>query len=179
MITRFLLILSLALAPSVALAGTPLTAEQQTFTNPVLNTTAVNVACDANIHNVVTPACASFKLPMAGWTQATLLILYTKGAATELQIATDGGVDMNADGVMTAADLPWAIMQAGNATAVPKITMGDQSLAWDVSGLAGAGTMAKLVTFKDLNADWIRWRITTTAGNGSDSIKIWLIRRGR
>lgn len=162
--TTKLLILAAALAVLPAVAH----GQQNPTRTAKLPTTAINVACDANIHTVESPACASFELSMQGYSQVTLLIEYTKSTATALQIYMDGSMDSN---------VPWAIIQAGDAGTVPQIQMGDQYLSWPKAP-AILATTAWGVTFKNINYPFVRWRITTTGGAVGDTAKVWVVRMG-
>ena len=159
-----LLILTAAL---IVLPGIADGAQKPTRT-AVLPTTAINTACDASIHTVESPACASFELDMQGYTQVTLLIEYTNSTATAVQIYMDGSMDR---------DAPWAIIQAGDGGTVPQIQMGDQYLSWPKSP-ATLATTAWGVTFKDVNYPFVRWRLTTTGGAAGDTARVFVVRMG-
>ncbi len=161
MLKAAVLALSLVVA-STALAM-PLSNEKQAFTSAIPLTGSLTAACDASIWNVATPACASFKLDMAGFTEATLLIKFTRGTATQLDAWVDGSM---------AGAVPWGRQQAGDTSATPVIAMAEQDARW--TGLAASDVW--MVTFKNLNAPWVRWRFYA-AGSG-DTIQVYLVRRG-
>ena len=162
-----LALLSLLFATTALAAPQPPT-QLQYWQSPYgaaqLTVTAVNVACDALIDQVELPACASFEVDMQGYTEVTLLIRYVYSSATAVQLYMDGSMD---------GAIPWGIVQAGDAGTVPKITMGDQYLEW-----ATSVSTSWLVTFKDVNSSYVRWRFTSTGGGAGDTVVVWVVRRG-
>lgn len=145
---------------------------QQPLRTAVLDTTAINVACQANAHTVATASldCAAFQLAMAGFTEATLLIEYTKSTATAVNLYVDGALDPDGNG---SPNTPWGVNQAADGSSVPTIKMAREVIRWD-----SPSTGAWMVTFTGLNAPWIRWRFESTGGAVGDTVKVWLVRRG-
>ena len=143
---------------------TPLNTNQVAYSSALLTAEPLNPACDANIEQVEVPACASFELPMGGFTQVTLLLEYTFSTASAVHMFTDGSID---------AAVPWGIEQVGDGGAVPTITMGDEDVVWNVTG-----SRAWMITLTDLNAPYVRWRFVGTGAGVGDTLSAWLIRRG-
>ncbi len=145
-------------------SSAPLNTNQVAYSTALLSAEPLNVACDANIEWVESPACASFELPMAGFTEVTLLLEYTYNSASEVHMYTDGSLNGSA---------PWGIEQVGDGSKTPVIEMDDEDVKWDVTK-----SRAWMITLTGLNAPHMRWRFVGTGAAAADTLSVWLIRRG-
>lgn len=166
---RFLAVLA-ALAPAVpALATvdppTPKKEEVRPVIAAVLDNVAIGTACDSHIWKVQTPACASFKYHVIGYQQATLIIQYTRVAATKVFLRCDTSIE---------GTPPWATHQNGDNLG-STIPMYDWGPEWDVSSTPAALATAVWRVNIRLNDPWLRCRFYSTAGGTSDKVKVWLI----
>ncbi len=129
-----------------------------------LNTTAINVACAASIHATETTNCASFELYVGGHTEVTLLVEYTRDAATVVTMHVDGSKDGSA---------PWGIQQMGDGSVPPAVTIADQTVPKSVSA-----STAWLVTVEKITTPWVRFRFVGTSATANDTVKVWVFKMG-
>ena len=167
---RKLLFFILLLAPATAFAQRA-TLESGQVASLNLITTAIDAACDADPTVVATGslACAAFQLKTAGFTKVWLLIEITHSAATSLEVSQDSAVDILNDGI---PDLPWGIAQASDGAAPPAVGWGDEE------GTRPVTASTSIVVEYNVNAPWTRWRFSGTSADGSDQVRVWVLKRG-
>jgi len=172
-VTLLLVLLSSPLVAGIAFVALaqPAALESYQVGSEVMAATSIDTACQANPTVVATASltCAAFELDMRGFTKVWLLIDYTRTSATEIQIAQDGAVDVNRDGV---ADLPWGILQSPEAGTAGVVTLSNEQ-----GKKAVTASTASIVEY-DVNAPFVRWRFTSTSGAAGDTIRVLLVRRG-
>lgn len=167
---RLVLVILLLLLPHEALAQVFALSSSQVGSE-VLPAAAIDAACDSNPENVATASltCAAFQLNTKGFTKVWLLIVYTFDSASEIQIRQDGAVDIDNNKV---PDLPWGIFQRTTAGLAGAVTLEDEQGEKAVSA-----STASIVEY-DVNAPFTRWRFTSTGGTSSDTVRVFLIKRG-
>ncbi len=167
---RFLAVLHAYLAFNIAFAGTALVNSSMVWGDTAkITTTAINAACVSDAGNDDTPTCASFELDTRGFRDVCLVLRYVKGAATDVRMFKDDSI---------TGDVPWGVLQLGNASSPPAVSEADHYAVWDTSGMAGAAGKSWSVCF-GVTAPYTRFRFTSTAGNTSDKMTVYYILVGR
>ncbi len=161
---------------------TSLSAHQVPNQTPELGAGApapINVACAANIGQVATSAtlCASFEINMQGFTEATLIVEYTRATASAIHIFTDGSMGTAATSAtrpkILAGDIPWGQVMLGDAAVHPVVTMAPE----DVEILVAANGVFE-IAFDKLNTPFVRWRFEGTGAAVGDTVRVWVTKRG-
>jgi hypothetical protein len=146
-------------------AATPMSEYMSENPNAVLSAQAINAACVADPGNTNSPTCASFTVTTKGFKRVALIVRYTKSSATEVQVYKDSSV---------ANAAPWGVRQLGDAVAPPKIVMGDEYRAWNVSAMSAAASATWEAVF-DVTAPYTRFRITSTGGAVGDVVTVYVV----
>ncbi len=163
------------LFPSVAvgqLRPKNLQVVQQARLTPELPTTPINIACQADPTTVLTSSltCAAFELDMQGYTRVWLLIEYTFGAATTIEVAQDGALGTD-DG--KTAVTPWGIVQR------PVDAGSGQVDLFNEFASKGVSASTSMIVEYTTNSPFVRWRYTTTGpATSGDTVRVFLVRRG-
>lgn len=165
MLTARILTLVLSLAALPALAAPPAPKPMQGYMVPlqaaVLTAEPIDAACDADPGATDTPACASFELNTLGYKRVTLVIRYTRDAATAVTLSKDSSLD---------GAPPWGVLQIGSASP-PVVTMTSQQTTWDVSALGAGDSVTWEVTF-DVTAPYTRFRLEGASASADDVVTV-------
>lgn len=165
MLTARTLPLVIALIAAPALAAPPAPKPMQSYMVPmqtsVLSAESIDAACDADPGATDTPACASFELNTHGYKRVTLIIRYTRDAATTVTMSKDSSVD---------GAPPWGVLQIGSA-APPVVTMTSQQTTWDVSAIGAGDSVTWEVTF-DVTGPYTRFRLEGASASADDVVTV-------
>lgn len=154
---------------SLIVATTAVAETSKIKTVQALDDTAINAACAADPAHKATSAvtCAAFELDMEFYSTLTVEVDYTYSAATEIQII----VETSAVG----STGPWAVAQLNADTATaPDVTL---SNGGNLAVTTGAANQTFSFTLVDVASKYIRIRITSTSGDASDLVDVYVARR--
>ncbi len=171
---RLLLALLIFALSSVAFAQSKnLQGAQQGITTPVLATTPINVACQADTTTVLTASltCAAFELNTQGFTKIWLLVEYTFATASFIQIFQDGALDTTSP-PDKVPEVPWAIFQR------PTPATGGQVDLDNEFGNKPVSVSTAFIVEYDINSPFTRWRFESTGGAAGDTVRVFVVRRG-
>lgn len=121
-----------------------------------IQTACTNVTTNA-------PGCTCATVNTRGFSRVWLNIIYTKGAATRVDMEVHTANVANA----------WAVMQSGPVDSLPALLMGNHDPYWDTTSVSG--TVGWGVGFDVVTPD-MRFCFVGTSANASDLVDIYVTR---
>ena len=130
-------------------------------TTPVIAAGDIQVACTNTTTD--TPGCKCAAVSTRGFSKVWLTVIYTKSAATRLDLEVHTANVANA----------WGTLQSGPQDLLPSLLMADHDPYWNTSGLSGLNGWS---TGFDVVAPSMRFCFVGTAADASDLIDVYISR---